>query len=212
MFLHSIMNKATAFGLSLASAIYAAIAPADYSYAQGKTNPPGVSVPQPIKFDDDKKLEYKISPFTSSRAPRSSASNYGTIYYRQDGGFKSEGALNGTVFDYNHQHGMDGGVWQDMLILNKDDSKVIFYDYPSQGISNDSASVNGVKIDLGSPGFYEGKISAQKWDKMNERERLLFLFRDWKMRLNVEKVKAEAERLKTPKEELRESLDEFVAK
>ena len=214
LFLHFVMNKAAVYVVGVAGAIAATIMPADISYAQRAISPPApaAGAPEPpIKFGEGRTLTYKIE--NERPIPRlRGIDDHGKITLSKNGGFKIGGVLGGIEFDHYHEHGADGRVHLDMLTLTKGGHRVQFYDRPPQSKLTDLAVVNGVAVDLGSSDFYETKGPTQLWKNLSLYDRLRSLFRDWIEKLNVGKIKAEAERLKTPPAKSRESLDEFVKK
>lgn len=205
------MNKGIAFGLSLASAVYAAIAPSDVSYAQGKVVPPVAGAPQPspvqpqpIKFGDDSTVIYVLGKLAPAGSFRDIRQNYGNIFYKPNGGFELGGVLSRIEFDWKHEHDMQGKAHLDTLVLTKGDSKVSFYDRAPHIILPDYATINGVNVELPNSSFYESEGRTGTIP-----ERLRQLFKEWKKQLNIGAVKSEAERLKTPERTLLESLDAF---
>ena len=202
--------------MSLASVVYAAIAPADVSYAQGKAvSPPpvaGSAQPQPtqpreIKLGDGKTLVYEIGLLSPQDSWRSTSKVYGKIYYKPDGGFELGGVLRGIEFDYEHSHYPDGSVNRDVLALTTGGKKFNFIDESPSSKFKDSARINRVVIQFDSSNFYEGQVSNKPWATLTQYEKLRHIYQKWRERLNVGAIKAEAERLKIPEKKLLESLE-----
>ena len=133
------------------------------------------------------------------------------FFIAQTGGFEIGGVLKGIEFTRGHQHNAEGSVLQDILTLTKDGYRIRLINNPS-GLLRDSAYVNDVLIELESSDFYEGQISTQSWDKLPLGERLRHIWNKWESILNVQEVKTQAWRLKTPQPDLQKSLDVFVVK
>ena len=207
------MNKIIVYTLGLIGSVGAAVMPADFSYAQGKAaNPPvtvGSAQPPPIKFGDGRTLTYKVSKEPITRSDLRGPANVGTISYFPDGGFKAEGNLGGFQFFYEHRHGLDGDVEIDSLVVSRLNHTWKFFDYPSKGLP-DFAEIGGVKVQLGSPGFYEAQGPKKPWKDLTFEEALRIRFSEWKSKLNVPEIKTQAEKLKISKKKMRESLDALV--
>lgn len=161
------MNKLKAVGLGILSVVGAyttvvtiggALSP-DVPYAQGKAaNPPvatGSPQPLPIKFSDSRTLTYKIGEESLTRSNLRGPVNVGAIYYFPDGGFEAGGNLGGFQFSYQHRHDLDARVGIDLLEVSRGDHTWKFFNYPSKGIVSDFAEIDGVKVLLSSPDFYE---------------------------------------------------------
>ena len=208
------MNKIIVYTLGLIGSVGAAVMPADFSYAQGKAaNPPvtvGSAQPPPIKFGDGRTLTYKVSKEPITRSDLRGPANVGTISYFPDGGFKAEGNLGGFQFSYKHLAGLDGDVDIDLLDVSRLNHTWKFFDYHSKGMLPDFAEIDGVKVQLGSPGFYEAQGPKKPWKDLTFEEALRIRFSEWKSKLNVPEIKTQAEKLKISKKKMRESLDALV--
>ena len=197
------MNKIVGIAVLVGGLAYS-IATGDIALAQGKY--------KPIKFGSDSKFTYQVSdnplePYSSSftQTTIKQGESWGKVYIGKSGTFDMWGGLNGTRFHYSSD------TTRRLLTLYKNNVEIEFYDVASdaigtRGIGRDTASINGEYIDLRSRLFFEG----QEEPRGELEQKLNRVFLDYNNFLNVNGVRAEAEKKKIPPEHLRKSLDMFV--